>query len=415
MDTLFNMRAFVCVAETGSFTAAAQRMSLTTSYVSRAVATLETHLRTRLLHRTTRRIALTEAGQRYLLRCEQILAYIDEAEAEASEANAHPVGVLKVHAMTGIGQHYLIKAIAEYQQKHADVGFELTLANRNTDLLDEGYDLSVVIASELPDSGFISKHLGSTYSVLCASPAYLARQGVPRQVSELGAHHCLRLVNNVMGLDKWLFDGPDGRRFVIFRLGNRTYRCHADTVKVFLTHGVWDPFPAHLDANPRNDSLGNIRPSNDEGPGRPKRTSGAYRNPKSDSEENAWRACISVRRPNGDQHEVSLGTFPTHEEAHAAYLGAKRFMEASDRTDGFRITRRKRLDLSTRSGSGFAGVYYHPHSGRYAVNSRVSETGRKSEHIGYADTPHEGARMYRAWLRENGLPEVRESLRSEVV
>ena len=84
-------------------------------------------------------------------------------------------------------------------------------------MLDEGYDLSVVIASELPDSGFISKHLGSTYSVLCASPAYLARQGVPRQVSELGAHHCLRLVNNVMGLDKWLFDGPDGQEQVQIR------------------------------------------------------------------------------------------------------------------------------------------------------------------------------------------------------
>lgn len=214
MDTLFNMRAFVCVAETGSFTAAAQRLSLTTSYISRAVATLETHLRTRLLHRTTRRIALTEAGQRYLLRCEQILGYIDEAEAEAGEANAHPVGVLKVHAMTGIGQHYLIKAIAGYTEKYPDVSFDLTLANRNTDLLDEGYDISVVIAGELPDSGFISKQLGSTYSVLCASPAYLARHGVPRLPGELNAHHCLRLVNNVMGLDKWLFDGPDGQEQV---------------------------------------------------------------------------------------------------------------------------------------------------------------------------------------------------------
>ncbi len=214
MDTLFNMRAFVCVAETGSFTAAAQRMSLTTSYVSRAVATLETHLRTRLLHRTTRRLALTEAGQRYLLRCEQILSYIDEAEAEAGEAGAHPVGVLKVHAMTGIGQHYLIKAIGEYSKIYPDVSFDLTLANRSPDLLDEGYDVSVVIASELPDSGFISKHLGSTYSVLCASPDYLAQRGTPRQVSELAAHHCLRLVNNVMGLDKWLLDGPDGQELV---------------------------------------------------------------------------------------------------------------------------------------------------------------------------------------------------------
>ncbi|MDD0842858.1 LysR family transcriptional regulator [Pseudomonas sp. Gutcm_11s] len=217
MDTLFNMRAFVCVAETGSFTAAAQRMSLTTSYVSRAVATLETHLRTRLLHRTTRRLALTEAGQRYLLRCEQILNYIDEAEAEAGEANAHPVGVLKVHAMTGIGQHYLIKAIAEYNKIYPDVSFDLTLANRSPDLLDEGYDVSMVIASELPDSGFISKHLGSTYSVLCASPEYLARRGTPRQVSDLGGHHCLRLINNVMGLDKWLLDGPDGQEQVLIK------------------------------------------------------------------------------------------------------------------------------------------------------------------------------------------------------
>lgn len=84
MDILFNMRAFVSVAETGSFTAAAQRLDLTTAYVSRAVAKLEAHLQTRLLHRTTRRIALTEAGQRYLMRAQQILAYIEEAEAEAA-------------------------------------------------------------------------------------------------------------------------------------------------------------------------------------------------------------------------------------------------------------------------------------------------------------------------------------------
>nr|WP_046880486.1 methyl-accepting chemotaxis protein [Pseudomonas aeruginosa] len=113
MDTLQNMRAFVCVAETGSFTAASQQLNTTTAYVSRAVANLETHLRTRLLNRTTRRIALTEAGQRYLLRCEQILAYVEEAEAEASDAHARPAGKLKLHSMTGIGQHYVIRAIAE--------------------------------------------------------------------------------------------------------------------------------------------------------------------------------------------------------------------------------------------------------------------------------------------------------------
>lgn len=214
MDIVFHMRTFVCVAETGSFTAAAQRLDLTTSYVSRTIATLESHLQTRLLHRTTRRIALTEAGQRYLLRCEQILGYLAEAEAEAGEAHARPAGNLKVHAMTGIGQHYLIQAIAEYSEKYPDVSFDLTLANRTTDILDEGYDISVVIAQELPDSGFIYKQLGSTCSVLCAAPAYLEKHGTPRLPAELAAHRCLRLVNNVMSLDRWLLDGPDGKELV---------------------------------------------------------------------------------------------------------------------------------------------------------------------------------------------------------
>lgn len=214
MDILFNMRAFVCVAETGSFTAAAARLDLTTSYVSRAVATLETHLRARLLHRTTRRIALTEAGQRYLQRCQQILGYIEEAEAEAGDAHARPAGNLKLHTMTGIGQHYLIQAAAEYHEKYPEVSFDLTLANRTTDILDEGYDVSVVTARELPDSGFISKRLGETHSVLCAAPAYLAQHGIPQQPAELAEHQCLRLVYPVMSLDKWLLDGPDGQQLV---------------------------------------------------------------------------------------------------------------------------------------------------------------------------------------------------------
>ncbi len=214
MDILFNMRTFVCVVETGSFTAAAQRMDLTTSYVSRSVATLETHLRTRLLQRTTRRIALTEAGQRYLLRCQQILGYIEEAEAEAGDAHAHPAGNLKVHSMTGIGQHYLIKTIAAYNRKYPDVSFDLTLANRTTDILDEGYDVSVVIARELPDSGLVSKRIGNTFSVLCASPAYIAEHGFAHRPGELHQHRCLRLVNAAMSLDKWHFDGPDGDEMV---------------------------------------------------------------------------------------------------------------------------------------------------------------------------------------------------------
>lgn len=104
MDTLQNMRVFMRVVDAGSFTAAAQQMNSTTAYTSRAVSDLEAHLRTRLLNRTTRRIALTEAGERYLQRCEQILAYVDQAEAEASDAHARPSGKLKVHSFTSLGQ-----------------------------------------------------------------------------------------------------------------------------------------------------------------------------------------------------------------------------------------------------------------------------------------------------------------------
>ncbi|WP_407315125.1 LysR family transcriptional regulator [Pseudomonas sp. nanlin1] len=210
MDTLQNMRAFSCVAEAGSFTAAAAQLDTTTANVSRAVSNLEAHLQTRLLNRTTRRIALTEAGKRYLLRCAQILAYVEEAEAEASDAHARPSGQLKVHTMTGIGQHFVIDAIARYRKSHPDVTFDLTLANRVPDMLDEGYDVSIVLATELPDSGFVSQRLGITYSIVCASPEYVNANGLARRPAELLQHACLRLVSPVVQLEKWTFDGPNG-------------------------------------------------------------------------------------------------------------------------------------------------------------------------------------------------------------
>src|SRR6266702_2428385 len=188
MDTLQNMRVFVRVVEAGSFTGAAQHLNTTTAYASRAVSDLEAHLRTRLLNRTTRRIALTEAGERYLQRCEQILAYVDQAEAEASDAHARPSGKLKVHSMPGFGQHYVMPMISLYQQQYPTVQVDLTLAQRVPDLLDEGYDVSIVLAADLPDSGLMSQRLGSAFSIACASPAYVEKHGMPRVPSDL-THH----------------------------------------------------------------------------------------------------------------------------------------------------------------------------------------------------------------------------------
>ncbi len=237
MDTLQNMRVFVRVVEAGSFTGAAQHLNTTTAYASRAVSDLEAHLRTRLLNRTTRRIALTEAGERYLQRCEQILAYVDQAEAEASDAHARPSGKLKVHAMTSFGQHYVVPAVSRYQQRYPDVHLELTLAQRMPDLLDEGYDVAVVLAQSLPDSGLVSQRLGSAFSVVVASPDYLERSGVPQTLSDLRGHTCLQMITHVMPADEWTFDGPNGQETL--HLGASTFQINvAEAMAVAVREGM---------------------------------------------------------------------------------------------------------------------------------------------------------------------------------
>jgi DNA-binding transcriptional LysR family regulator len=210
MDVFQTMRFFTAVAQSGSFTAAAQLMDTTTTNVSKAVSSLEARLQTRLINRTTRRLALTEAGLRYLQRCEKILDEIRDAEAEAGTAHIKPVGRLKIHAMSAIGNHYVIDAIAKYRETHPSVMFDLTLTNRLPDLLEEGYDMSIVLARDLPDSGFVAQRLGITYSILCASPAYLQKRGIPDSPGALHMHDCLRIVNTVMPAENWAFEGPEG-------------------------------------------------------------------------------------------------------------------------------------------------------------------------------------------------------------
>jgi DNA-binding transcriptional LysR family regulator len=205
------MRVFASVVEEGSFTAAAQRLGVAVPHVSRAVVSLETHLRTRLLHRTTRRIALTEAGERYLARCEEILACLVEAEAEAAEAHFRPAGRLRVHATASFGQSYVVPAVVQYQLQYPAVSVDITLSQEVPDLLEDGYDISLRLsASQLPDSSEISHSLGTIYSVLCASPSYLAQYGRPAEVSDLRGHNCLPLVSSLFSPEHWLFEGPNG-------------------------------------------------------------------------------------------------------------------------------------------------------------------------------------------------------------
>ncbi|PRZ44962.1 LysR family transcriptional regulator [Paraburkholderia fungorum] len=210
MDTIQNMRIFVRVVEAGSFTQAAACLSVSTPYVSRCVQELETRLRARLMHRTTRRLTLTEVGERYLEHCLHIIARVDEAESEARTSNEAPAGKLRIRAMTGFGQHYVIKAINEYQARYPEVNVELTLGQRMPDLVDEGYDVALVAAVSLPDSALISQRIGFAFSIACASPDYIERRGMPIAPTDLNEHSCIQLDTPVFPPGVWTFEGSSG-------------------------------------------------------------------------------------------------------------------------------------------------------------------------------------------------------------
>lgn len=214
MDVLQSMRIFTRVVEAGSFTKAAKMMDLTTANASRGVADLEAHLKTRLLNRSTRHLALTDAGKRYLQHCLNILEHVELAEAEASDALIHASGKLRVHSMKSFGQNYVVPLMWRYMKRHPSVQMDLTLAQRVPDLLEEGFDVAILLAPTLPDSDLVSQRLGTTYNIVCASPEYIALHGMPHTPRDLLKHTCLHLTTPVAPPDRWDLDGPDGTEVV---------------------------------------------------------------------------------------------------------------------------------------------------------------------------------------------------------
>ncbi|RAR50723.1 DNA-binding transcriptional LysR family regulator [Paraburkholderia unamae] len=210
MDTLQNMRVFVRIVEAGSFTAAAHSLDSTTGAMSRALSELEAHLRTRLLNRSTRRLALTPAGELYLKRCKQILADLGSAEEEASGAHERPAGALRLHSFASIGQQYVLPAISKYRALHPEVTIELTLSQRMADLFEGSSDVSVVTATSLPNSDLVSHQLGASCSVLCASPGYVRTHGAPHTPADLAHHDCLILKTPTSPVHEWTLEGPEG-------------------------------------------------------------------------------------------------------------------------------------------------------------------------------------------------------------
>jgi DNA-binding transcriptional LysR family regulator len=199
---------FVKVAETGSFTAAAASLGLPKSSVSRSVAGLEADLGVLLLQRTTRKLALTDAGRSLFRRVQQAMIDLDQAVAEVSDANDELRGPIRLTAPTDFAELALPGIIARFLELHPCVHIELSFTGRRVDLVEEGFDLAVR-AGTLADSTLMARRIGDSDLGIFGSESYVAKHGRPRSVADLARHNCLFMKSNA-GILPWRLDGPRG-------------------------------------------------------------------------------------------------------------------------------------------------------------------------------------------------------------
>lgn len=209
---------FTAVAEQASFSAAARRLSLSTSAVSREIARLEDRLQTRLLHRTTRRVELTDAGRDFLARCRRLIDERDEALAAVQPDDQAPRGLLRMTCSVSYGERFIAPAVNAFARQNPELRIELDLDNRLRDLVGDGYDLAVRFG-HLTDSRLMARRLASRRLILCASPDYLARRGAPRDLSEIASHDGL-----IGSAEHWRF--TEAGREVSLRPSGR-WRCNS--------------------------------------------------------------------------------------------------------------------------------------------------------------------------------------------
>ncbi|HEX4340721.1 MAG TPA: LysR family transcriptional regulator [Polyangiaceae bacterium] len=209
MDRLDAMAILVSSVEEGSFSAASRKLGVPLPTISRKVADLEAHLKTRLLVRSTRKLALTAAGASYVAACKRILEDIGEAEAQAAGEYSVPRGELTLTAPVVFGRLHVVPVVSEFLSRFAEINIRMTLADRNVGLVEDRIDLAVRIG-ELADSSLIATRVGTTRRVVCGSPSYLAMHGTPKSPDELVHHRCVTCSATANGTS-WQFK-PRGKR-----------------------------------------------------------------------------------------------------------------------------------------------------------------------------------------------------------
>jgi DNA-binding transcriptional LysR family regulator len=191
MDRIDSMQAFVTVADLRGFAPAARRLGLSPSGVTRLIAALEERLGARLLQRTTRKVALTDVGSRYLERARRILADVEEAEGAAEGERTRPSGRLVVSGPVGFGRLHVSPVMSKYLMRYREVSGELRLTDRIINLVEDGVDLAVRIG-HLPDSSLVARHVGEMRRIVVASPAYLRASGEPKRPEAIGSHETIQ-------------------------------------------------------------------------------------------------------------------------------------------------------------------------------------------------------------------------------
>ena len=246
MDRIDAMKVFVSAVDEGSLAAAGKRLGRSPAAVSRAIAFLEAHVGTELLHRTTRSLKLSEAGERYVAACRRVLVDLEEADILAAGERSAPRGTLTVTAPVITGEDVLRPILDAYINEHQAVSVRLYLLDRPVNLIDEGIDVALRIA-HLADSSFVAVRVGEVRRVIAASPRYLAQHPTINEPSDLAKHQIIAMTH--FGLDSWSFPSLEGSsvpRAVQFapRLVVNTVR--AAVASAVEGHGVTRLFSYHI-------------------------------------------------------------------------------------------------------------------------------------------------------------------------
>jgi DNA-binding transcriptional LysR family regulator len=234
LDKLTNMNVFVRVAKAGSFAGGARELGISRAMATKHIMQLEGSLGTRLFNRTTRSLSLTDVGASYLERCQQVLLQVEEMEAAVTHLQTEPRGTLKISAPPVIGATHITRAIAEFLKIHPDLTVDLILQSSPGDLIDEGIDVAIYLGA-LDDTSMVARKLASSSMVVCGSPDYLARHGIPQIPEDLLEHSCL--VNWASSpRHKWQFKGETG--YTSINVSGRMQANVANAIRVAAIDGL---------------------------------------------------------------------------------------------------------------------------------------------------------------------------------